>query len=64
MEPIATCGVSNTLAVLIYDIEYGDNDYAIWKYSDEDKFHKSTIRYYQHDSDRAFFFLLWQAFLS
>ncbi len=54
-EPIAVCGISNTMSVLIYDIEYGINDSVIWKYSNEDKFHKSRIYYGQHDDDRAFF---------
>ena len=54
LQPVAACGISNTVAVLIYSIEYGINDSVIWGFSNEDKLHKCRIYYAQHN-DRNFF---------
>jgi hypothetical protein len=55
LNPKAVYGISNTMSVLIYDIEYGINDSVIWRFSNEKKLHKSRIYYRQHDDERAFF---------
>ena len=52
---IAVYGICNTLSVLIFDIENGINNSVIWRFSNEEKLHKSRIYYQQHDDDRAFF---------
>lgn len=41
----AMCGFSYGLAILIYDIEHGIDDYVLWGWNNEHKVHKSKIRY-------------------
>lgn len=42
---IASMAICNTLAIIILDIEYGINDYVVFKYSNDKRKRKAKIKY-------------------
>ena len=43
-EPMGICTLSNFGGVTIYNIEYGINDYVIYKWFNEERLYKSKLK--------------------
>ena len=55
LEPIATMGMCNTLALCILAIQHdGDGDFVFCKFSDDSKIHRCKINY-EYDSRKTHF---------